>query len=123
MAHNVWLTTHRRVELAEANERISAYKLAPAAAHMLDELCDELSERLQPEVVLELMMLANAYGVVRLEQLCARKLAARLDACNVADIAQCANLIGESYLLRAAQKFECARLDAVNTAAPQEVRV
>ena len=68
-------------------------------------LSDEISEHLPTEAALELMMLANSYGVVRLEQLCARKLAYRLDASNVTDIARCADLINERHLLRAATKF------------------
>ena len=51
------------------------------------------------------MMLANAYGISRLEQLCARKIATRLDANNVHEVARCASLIGEPYLQRATQKY------------------
>ena len=68
-------------------------------------LSDYLAEPCPPETLLELMMLANAYGIVRLEQLCARKLARRLDASNVNEIGRCACLIGEHHLHRAAGKF------------------
>jgi hypothetical protein len=56
-------------------------------------------------VAIELMMLANAYGIFRLEQLCARKLASSLDVDNVQAVAGAAELIGEGHLLRATQKF------------------
>ena len=69
-------------------------------------LCDEISDDLPCDVLAELMMLANAYGVCRLEQLCARRLAARLDADNMREVAHCASLIGEAHLQRAVEKFE-----------------
>ena len=65
----------------------------------------ELSDELPCDTTLELLMLANAYGVARLEQLCARKLAARLDAQNVAEIGRCAGMIGEAHLERAAGRY------------------
>jgi len=68
-------------------------------------LCDELSEGLQPESLVECMMLANAYGVLRLEQLCARKLVQRLDENNVAEVGRCAHLIGAAHLERACGRF------------------
>ena len=73
-------------------------------------LCDQLSDRLSCEGVLELMMLSNLYGLSRLEQLCARRLASRLDESNVQEIARCASLIGEQHLHRAADRF--ARMQA-----------
>ena len=68
-------------------------------AHLL---CDELTEGLDTELLLELMMVSNAYGVTRLEQLCARKLITRLESENVEEIGRCAHLIGSCFLLRAA---------------------
>jgi hypothetical protein len=68
-------------------------------------LCDELREALETSVVLELMMLANAYGVTRLEQMCASKLISRLDAENVEAVGHCAQMIGAGYLAREADKF------------------
>ena len=68
-------------------------------------LSDHLSGFLRAETLLELMMLSNAYGILRLEQLCARQLARELDTSNVSEIARCAALIGEHHLLRAADRF------------------
>jgi hypothetical protein len=68
-------------------------------------LSDYLAEGLEIETTLELMMLANAYGIARLEQICARSLASRLDASNVLEVARCAAMIGEHHLRRAADKF------------------
>lgn len=69
-------------------------------------LSDAISDELGYEPTAELMMLANAYGVCRLEQLCARRLAARLSPDNMREIGHCASLIGEAHLQRAAEKFE-----------------
>lgn len=68
-------------------------------------LSDHLTAQLPAETYLELMMLSNAYGLGRLEQLCARKLAAVLDMNNVGEIARCASLIGEQHLHRAADRY------------------
>ena len=68
-------------------------------------LSDYLAGHLQPDTLLELMMLSNAYGIARLEQLCARKLASVLDTHNVGEVARCASLIGEHHLHRAADRF------------------
>lgn len=73
-------------------------------------LSDYLAGHLPPETLLELMMLSNAYGIGRLEQLCARKLASVLDMHNVGEVARCASLIGEQHLHRAADRF--ARMQA-----------
>lgn len=68
-------------------------------------LTDELSADLPVGALLEIMMLSNAYGVMRLEQLCARRVAAALSEHNACDAFRCAELIGECHLLRAAEKF------------------
>ena len=73
-------------------------------------LCDELTEGLDTELLLELMMVSNAYGVTRLEQLCARKLITRLESENVEEIGRCAHLIGSCFLLRAAEKFHMSQM-------------
>lgn len=51
------------------------------------------------------MMLANAYGLMRLEQLCARLVGSWLSEQNAPEIHRCAELIGECYLQRAAAKW------------------
>ena len=48
---------------------------------------DALADTLSAEYLLGLMMLANAYGVSRLEQMCARRLITRMDADNVHEVA------------------------------------
>jgi hypothetical protein len=68
-------------------------------------LCDVLKETLEPHNTLELMMLANAYGVERLEQLCARQLITTLSVSNVHEVGRCAEMIGSGHLVRAAEKF------------------
>ena len=68
-------------------------------------LTDEGPERLPTQVVLDLMMLANTYGVRRLEQLCARALADQLSLDNAHEVRHCASLIGASHLVRAASKL------------------
>ena len=68
-------------------------------------LTDELSADMGMHVVLELMMLANAYGVLRLEQMCARLIGSFLSEQNAKEIHDCAELIGECYLQRAAAKL------------------
>ena len=68
-------------------------------------LSDHLGQGLVAETLLELMMLANAYGLTRLEQLAARKIATALDANNVQEVARCAALIGEYHLHRAAERY------------------
>jgi hypothetical protein len=69
-------------------------------------LCDELAEGLSPESLLECMMLANAYGVLRLEQKCSRRLVERLNGHVVREVCRCAQLIGDSHLARACERFE-----------------
>lgn len=71
-------------------------------------LCDDLPRHLTIETTLELMMLANAYGVGRLEHLCSHSLGQRLDADNVGEVMRCAAMIGAVHLGRAAQRFEAA---------------
>lgn len=66
---------------------------------------DQLSATLSTEAVLDLMMLANAYGVLRLEQLCELYLSARLSEHNVAELSRCAELIGACQLKRASAKL------------------
>ena len=68
-------------------------------------LADVIDSELTVSSLLELMLLANAYGVVRLEQLCVRLVSAALSELNASEIYQCANLIGEFYLKRAAEKY------------------
>ena len=68
-------------------------------------LCDELDAGLCTEALLDLMMLSNAYGITRLEQLCARKLITRIDDDNLEAVGSCAQLIGASHLSRAVQRF------------------
>ena len=72
-------------------------------------LSDYLACQLASETLLELMMLSNAYGITRLEQMCAHKLAATLDATNVSEVGRCAALIGAHHLHRAADKFTQAQ--------------
>jgi len=67
-------------------------------------LCDDVAKGLPTELLLELMMLANAYGVLRLEQMCAGKLTRRLDSENAEYIGHYAQLIGSGHLGRAASK-------------------
>ena len=83
-------------------------------------LSDYLSDYLQAETLLELMMLSNAYGVQRLEQLCARQLARELDAHNVCEIGRCAALIGEHHLVRAADRFAQAQQPGAGVGMPQQ---
>ena len=72
-------------------------------------LTDELAEaELTVVSVLELMMLANAYGVLRLEQLCEQSVSENLAESNVDDVRSCAQLIGSARLERAAEKFVAA---------------
>jgi len=71
-------------------------------------LCDEPAADLPVDLLLELMMLANAYGVARLEQLCASRLMARIDAQNVSEVGRCASLIGQAHLARAVDKYHLA---------------
>ena len=72
-------------------------------------LTDELAEaELTVVAVLELMMLANAYGVLRLEQLCEQSVSENLAESNVDDVRSCAQLIGSARLERAAEKFVAA---------------
>uniref|UniRef100_A0A6U5EUN1 BTB domain-containing protein n=1 Tax=Calcidiscus leptoporus TaxID=127549 RepID=A0A6U5EUN1_9EUKA len=66
---------------------------------------DHLPGTLSTEAVLDLMMLANAYGVQRLEQLCELSLAARLSEQNAAELSRCAELIGACQLKRASAKL------------------
>lgn len=68
-------------------------------------LTDEISTSLEVEETLSLLMVANRYGVHRLEQLCETRLALRLNAQSVHEVAECANLIGCSQLARAAAKY------------------
>ncbi|KAL3904642.1 MAG: hypothetical protein SGPRY_011209 [Prymnesium sp.] len=68
-------------------------------------LADELSSDLSVAEMVELMMLANAYDVKRLEQLSAHAIAPLLDKRNAAEVLSCAESIGQSYLVRAAMKI------------------
>ncbi|KAL1496326.1 hypothetical protein AB1Y20_016283 [Prymnesium parvum] len=68
-------------------------------------LTDELTADLPTPVLLELMMLANAYGVKRLEQLCALAIARLLSERNAKEVLCYAEMIGECYLQRAAEKL------------------
>lgn len=52
------------------------------------------------------MMLANSYGVERLEQLCARRLCTLLDVHNVREVGRCAGIVGDVHLSRATERFE-----------------
>ena len=85
-------------------------------------LSDYLSNHLVAETTLELMMLANAYGISRLEQLCALSIAALLDPQNLSEVARCAGLIGEHHLRRAAEKYaerlERSQMPSAPAAAP-----
>ena len=82
-------------------------------------LCDELPLQMETSVTLDLMMLANAYGVTRLESLCARRLVNKLDQKNVGEVARCANLIGSMHLKRAADSFG-ARMDLLGEEQAQQ---
>lgn len=82
----------------------------PLAAVPRYLLSDYLDHTLPAEPTLELMMLANAYGASRLEQLCARQLATRLDVSNVHEVARCAQLIFSSQLQRATEQFAAAQV-------------
>ena len=67
-------------------------------------LTDELAEaELTVVAVLELMMLANAYGVLRLEQLCEQSVSENLAESKVDEVRSCAMLIGSARLERAAE--------------------
>ena len=74
---------------------------------LTDELPDETTAgaEVSAELALAVLMLANAYGVTRLEQICEGRLTRQLDAENVAEIARCAHLIGSRQLQRAADRF------------------
>jgi len=67
-------------------------------------LCDQLAEGQNTSLLLDVMMLANAYGVLRLEQMSAHKLMSRLDTENATYIGHYAQLIGSAHLARAARK-------------------
>ena len=73
---------------------------------LTDELPDaEPGAEVSAELALDVLMLANAYGVIRLEQMCEARLTRQLDADNVAEVARCAHLIGSRQLQRAADRF------------------
>ena len=65
-------------------------------------LTDETPDELSVPALLDLMMLANRYGVIRLEQLCARMIGHNVSDHNAADVAYCAQTIGSSDLHRVA---------------------
>jgi len=76
---------------------------------LTDELPEELEDAnarcdLALDGALELMMLANAYGVQRLEQLCQQVLVKGISKQNVHEISRCAQLIGASQLQRASAR-------------------
>lgn len=68
-------------------------------------LTDEIAAALSSEEVLDLLMIANKYGVYRLEQLCETRLSMQLNAESVHEVAECASLIGSSQLERAAARY------------------
>jgi len=72
---------------------------------LTDEVPPDLGDLSLLHVVLELMMLANAYGVLRLEQMCARLITGYLSEANAKEVHDCAELIGECHLQRAAAKL------------------
>ena len=68
-------------------------------------LTDEPPDALAVQPLLDLMMLSNAYGVVRLEQLCARTLTRVMSEQDAREVSRCAGLIGSGELMRAASSF------------------
>jgi hypothetical protein len=56
------------------------------------------------EQALDLIMLANAYQMTRLEQICEQRLLRLLDKENAAGVASYSELIGSSQLIRAAKR-------------------
>lgn len=92
----------------------------PVFRALLDYLlCDSLSDELPCDATLELLMLANAYGVTRLEQLCELKLTSRLDVDNVHEIGRCAAMIGAVYLERAAEKYAAYVSSVMQQSSPE----
>lgn len=81
---------------------------------LTDDLTDELERAADaPDGLLELMVLANAYGERRLEAVCGMRLERRLDASNVDEVLRCATLISAPHLQLAAAKFqEALRLNS-----------
>ena len=78
----------------------------PVFRALLDYLLtDEVSENINADEALELMMLANAYGVLRLEQLCEHLVAMRLSEQNVHEVSRCAEMIGACQLQRATARL------------------
>ena len=65
-------------------------------------LTDETPDELSVPALLDLMMLANRYGVIRLEQLCVRMIGHNVSDHNAPppDVAYCAQMIGSSDLHR-----------------------
>jgi len=72
----------------------------PEGFENTDQRCEAVLD-----AALELMMLANAYGVLRLEQLCEQVLVAGVSKQNVHEISRCAQLIGASQLQRASARL------------------
>jgi hypothetical protein len=92
-------------ESYEAVVRISDVSYDTFCALVDYLLTDELAPHLAAEKALDLLLLANAYMIVRLEQLCASRLVEIFDEENVAEVARCATLIGATQLERAATRW------------------
>ena len=92
-------------ESYEAVVRISDVSYDTFCALVDYLLTDDLAPHLAAEKALDLLLLANAYMIVRLEQLCARRLVEIFDEENVAEVARCASLIGATQLERAATRW------------------
>mmetsp|Transcript_28556 Transcript_28556/g.87381 ORF Transcript_28556/g.87381 Transcript_28556/m.87381 type:complete len:335 (+) Transcript_28556:746-1750(+) len=68
-------------------------------------LTDEVSEVLSAEHALDLIMLANAYQLTRLEHICEQMLLPLVDKDNAREVSSCADLIGASLLHRVAKRM------------------
>mmetsp|Transcript_18449 Transcript_18449/g.60357 ORF Transcript_18449/g.60357 Transcript_18449/m.60357 type:complete len:496 (+) Transcript_18449:63-1550(+) len=93
--------------MRESSERVIRLPDVPYAAFrsLIDYLLtDEVPEPTPAEQALDLIVLANAYQMTRLEQICEQRLLRLLDKDNAADVASCAELIGSSQLVRAARR-------------------
>lgn len=90
--------------MRECRETVCVHDVAYVTFRALIDylLTDETPDELSVPALLDLMMLANRYGVMRLEQLCARMIGHNVSEDTAPDVAMCANLIGSSELHRVA---------------------